>query len=452
MHYSVATIKDPEFLNLRPSEYSPLISKCQIKVLYLGENRNHSSISKDAAMQLAKSLRGSPIVGHFREDTGDFGDHGEKIVIENNEIYFSCTTQPYGFVDLNAQIWFQKFNEIDDNGQAVEREYLVTEGLLWTGQYPELECLFDQGRPHSMELDEKNLQGSWTKSKKSDLEIFIINDGIFSKLCILGEDVEPCFEGSSIKMIKSFEEEQVASYSYTKSFTKTLYSMLQDLQREGRKEVPEEKDTVNVQIEDNVVTNIEEPVEEKVEQAETVEELPQDTVEESAQGEEAAEVVNEATEDCGEDSSVDCAVESGQDENDSNSQFQKLKEQFNLLNENFQYLTQQYQHLKEELTFLQNFKKQIDDKAKITMINSFTTLSDEDKAEILQNKDNLSLEEIESKLSILYTRQQRKIEAQQENESNTKEFKVTYSITAVDDYSPSGWEQAVKQNRKNKGV
>ena len=30
------------------------------------------------------------------------------------------------------------------------------------------------------------------------MEFFIINYAVFSKLCILGDDVEPCFEGSSV--------------------------------------------------------------------------------------------------------------------------------------------------------------------------------------------------------------------------------------------------------------
>jgi hypothetical protein len=49
-----------------------------------------------------------------------------------------------------------------------------------------------------MELDEETLQGHWATDNNSGLDFFIINDAIFSKLCILGEDVEPCFEGSMV--------------------------------------------------------------------------------------------------------------------------------------------------------------------------------------------------------------------------------------------------------------
>ena len=58
------------------------------------------------------------------------------------------------------------------------------------------------------------------------MDFFIINDAIFSKLCILGDDVEPCFEGSSVTAPK-------VSASFTKmdeAFRKTLFTMMQELQ------------------------------------------------------------------------------------------------------------------------------------------------------------------------------------------------------------------------------
>ena len=66
-------------------------------------------------------------------------------------------TRPYGFVAPNAKVWFQKFEEIDDNGKQSIREYLMTTGFLWTGQYPECQAAVDEGKPHSMEIDEDTL-------------------------------------------------------------------------------------------------------------------------------------------------------------------------------------------------------------------------------------------------------------------------------------------------------
>ena len=71
MHQSIATIDSPEFINLQPLDINPLMSRCEIKVLYLGENRNHSYITKEVASDMAKTLRGAPIVGYYKEDKSD---------------------------------------------------------------------------------------------------------------------------------------------------------------------------------------------------------------------------------------------------------------------------------------------------------------------------------------------------------------------------------------------
>mgnify|MGYP003296363587 CR=1 FL=1 len=84
-------------------------------------------------MKLAPSLPGCPIVGYFNTKEGDFEEHNRIIDISNGKFEIKDTTKPYGFVDLNAKVWFAKYLDDDE----VEREYMVTEGFLWTGQYPE---------------------------------------------------------------------------------------------------------------------------------------------------------------------------------------------------------------------------------------------------------------------------------------------------------------------------
>jgi hypothetical protein len=82
------------------------------------------------ATEIANSIPGSPIVGYYNEKTEDFVDHAQELNIsDDGELKFVSKTRPYGFVDLNAKVWFQKF--LDDG--ADEHEYLMTEGYLWTG-------------------------------------------------------------------------------------------------------------------------------------------------------------------------------------------------------------------------------------------------------------------------------------------------------------------------------
>ena len=225
MHQSIATIDSPEFINLQPLEINPLMSSCEIKVLYLGENRNHSYITKEVATEMAKTLRGAHIVGYYKEDKEDFRDHGEKVTFDDEGIKFECMTKPYGFVSPDAQVWFQKFEEQDEFGNQLTREYLMTTGYLWTGQYEEAKLAVEgNGRPQSMELDPETLDGHWSTNNKTGMDFFIINDAIFSKLCILGEDVEPCFEGASVTA-----PEVSKKFSLDDDFRKTLYTMMQDL-------------------------------------------------------------------------------------------------------------------------------------------------------------------------------------------------------------------------------
>ena len=215
MNLSIKLDSPCELINVVP--FNPLIYKCQIKVCWVGDepNRNRSVITKDVAREMANSLPGSPIVGFYNEATGDFEEHNRMIDISNGEFKIKDTTRPYGFVDLGAKCWFQKF---DDDG--VEHEYLMTEGWLWTGQYQEAKRILEKGNNQSMELDDKLINAHWTKDGNGKPQFFIINEAIISKLCILGEECEPCFEGAQITKVQ---------FSFEEGFKETLFSMMNEL-------------------------------------------------------------------------------------------------------------------------------------------------------------------------------------------------------------------------------
>lgn len=126
----IDTIEGPEFINLQPLDINPMMSQCEIKVLYLGHNRNGSYINKEAADKMAKTLRGTPIVARWIEKKEDYGDHGHTIKIEDGEVEFGCNTVPYGFVSPDANVWYQNFTDTDEFGNQVERTYLMTNGYL----------------------------------------------------------------------------------------------------------------------------------------------------------------------------------------------------------------------------------------------------------------------------------------------------------------------------------
>ena len=392
---SVATIDAPEFINLEP--FNPLISTCEIKVLYLGKNRNGSYITKDVAIQMANSLPGCPIVGAYREDIKDFGDHGHVMRIEDGEVHFSVKTKPYGFVAPDAEVWFKDFTDTDEAGNETKRTYLMTTGYLWTGQYEEAQSVLDEGKGQSMELDEKNLHGMWAEDSNSELDFFIINDAVFSKLCILGDGVEPCFEGAAVTAPEVSKE-----FSADIDFHRTLFTMMKELKDaliEGGLNMPQEVE------------------QEAVVETETVETEPIVEFDENSEGEGAdvdstePEVAPSEIEvdevDMGEVATIDTEDNDDDDDDDEDEESSTLTdddedEVRRRLLEHTAELEKELEVLRAENQELSEFKAQVERKEKQDLINKYYMLDDVDKADIVENIDSYSLAEIEAQLAIAY--------------------------------------------------
>ena len=443
MHQSIATIDSPEFINLQPLEINPLMSSCEIKVLYLGENRNHSYITKEVATEMAKTLRGAPIVGYYKEEKEDFRDHGEKIIFDDEGVKFECLTKPYGFVAPDAQVWFQKFEDTDDFGNKVTREYLMTTGYLWTGQYEEAKLAIEEGRPQSMELDDETLDGHWSTNSNTGMDFFIINDAIFSKLCILGEDVEPCFEGSSITAPE-------VSKQFTKmddDFKKTLFTMMQDLKHALKGGYKMELEDKNVETE--VTTEV-------ASEQETVETPENEAVETTATNE---EVATEEPSIDNTDNSVDAEVESNETTEVETETVETTVEEskdYALLEQELNDLKATYAEMEQKYQELVTFKEAVDNEKKDALINSFYMLSDEDKKDVIENKSNYSLDEIEAKLSVICVRKKVNFDLDNSNknedtveEVDNKEV-TTYNLNETESTNIPAWLKALKNTRDSK--
>ena len=464
MHTSIKLDTPVEFINITP--LNPLISKCQIKVCYVGDepNRNRSIITKETAKQMANSLPGCPIVGFFNEEKNDFEEHNRIIDISNGQFKIKDTTRPYGFVDLGAKVWFQKF--LDDGMN--EREYMMTEGWLWTAQYPECRRILSQGNNHSMELDEDTINAHWSKDGNGDPKFFIINEAIISKLCTLGEANEPCFEGASIGA-------PTIQFAFEDGFKEQLFSMISELNdylnKGGEKvftryaveigdalwtalyshvegtygiesvcEDGEQKFAVLTDAdnkyyrldfsvaEDGAITFAAEatlleeytPSEEPQFDAEAVAEYAKSKKkdeEEPKDDEGSDDGDEEKCPKCGKKKS-ECECEDEPDEDDDDKKKGK-KEKYNLeeiqeyveLSSNYAALETNYSaaqaritELEGQLAELTTFKKGVEKAEKEKMIASFYMLSDEDKSDVMTNIDTYSLDDIEAKLSILCVR------------------------------------------------
>lgn len=505
MHTSVKLNTPIEFINLQPTDFSPLISKTQIKVCWVDDNefnRNRTKITKKVATEMASSLRGSPIVGLYCEETQDFLEHEKQIVFEDGELRFKELTRPYGFVDLNAKVWFQKF--LDD--ESVEREYLMTEGYIWTGQYPESKRIIERGNNQSMELDKDFTKMSRANLFDSNSKFFIINETIISKLCILGEEEEPCFEGASIGA-PSIE------FSFDDGFKEQLFSMMNEIKElldKGGKEMftryavevgdalwtalyshisdtysNEKYSIINVcKDEEEQVFAVVKTEEDKLyrlnislaeetysfsemveleswaDEAEpqfSVEEIEkflgnfnkieEDKIENPVEEQKVCPECNKPIEEC------TCEAESEEEKEEEKTaycleeipEYVELQNKYSALELAFNELKAANELTVADLTSLKEFKKAVETKEKRAMIDSFYMLSDEDKQDVIDNIDTYSIDDIEAKLSIICVRN--KVNFGTEDDDKKSET-VTYSLHHEDDCAPA-WVKAVRAVSKD---
>lgn len=436
---SIQTIDSPQFINLEQDAINPGISKCEVKVLYLGKNRNGSFIDYNAAMNMAKTLRCTPIVGAYRKDIEDFGDHGQIAHIEDGKIEFSCKTIPYGFVAPDAPMWFQNFVDTDELGNSVEREYLMTTGYLWTGQYPEVESCITEGKGQSMELDPEKMSGQWATDSNTEIDFFIINDAVFTKLCILGDDVEPCFEGAAVT-----RPEISKDFSLNQEFSTTLYNMMNEL----KSALQIEGGSSMSQAQEEVV--IEETATELVDETATEEEVAveaepaEDVVTDFSTEEEEDDDDNEGGDDPKEDDpKEDDPKEEEKPKDDDKSKSScsdpdKKKTQHSLEQEPL-ITAEELAAMREELDALKAYKLTQENAQKDALIAKYFMLDNEDKKEIIENKEQYTLDEIESKLAVIYVQKNVDFstldgsaeETEEEEEDPITTFSLDTNVTGV---------------------
>lgn len=377
---------------IQDTEISPLISKGVCKVCYVGQqpNRNHTVITKEVAMEMGRKLPGNPVVGYFNENSNDFVEHSKEIAIQDGKFSIVDMTKPYGFVPTNAKVWFQKFND-----DGVEHEYLVTEVYIWTGAYPESQRIIDKGNNQSMELHQKNQSGFWTKDNNTNARIFIYNEALIEKLCILGENVEPCFEGSQIKSQFSLEN----SPEFQK-FQNTMFSMITELQEtlnKGGSQEPMENEN-KLPAEQELPDGMHKAQEPEKEKEKETEPTPEKDKEKEKETEPKKNYnLNEITE------------------------YTELLTKYNALQTQYSLLQSDKSTLDTELTSLREFKAQAERKNKQDMIDSFYMLSDDDKKDVTEHIDTYSLEDIEAKLAIVCVRNKVNFNLDNSNENDKKD-------------------------------
>ena len=319
----------------------------------------------------------------------------------------------------------------------------MTTGYLWTEQFPESSLPVEEGRPQSMEFQKESVQGQWEYNYDKEMDFFIINDAIIQKICILGDDVEPCFEGASVTA-----PDVSTKFTLDDNFRHTLYSMMQDLKSAlngGGQQMENIKDTVVEEVqtpeveteytqeEEKVTTEVDNTLEDTSAPADYVKKEEEDEKEQKADSEDKEEA---------DDSEEDTGSEDKEEDDDKDK---KAAKKYELLEAELQELKDSYSALQNQYEELVKFKTEIDNQNKDALIAEFYMLSDEDKADVISNKEKYTLDEIKSKLSVICFDKKISFNTTEEK----KEDIVSYTInTSEEDDSLPEWVKAVKEQEK----
>ena len=161
------------------TKYSDTISKGRCRIFYKYANRNGTYITDEFAEKLLSTIPYTPVKGIYDDFDEDYTDHGNK----------RSLGRIYGIVPENPNLQWEK--HLDEDG--IEREYACVDVLIFTALYEEAGEIL--GKAQSMEIYEPSIKGSWKII--NGRRMFEYTEGSFLGLQVLGEDVEPCFEGAA---------------------------------------------------------------------------------------------------------------------------------------------------------------------------------------------------------------------------------------------------------------
>lgn len=203
--------------------YNEVLSKARVRTFYKYENRNGTYITDEFAEKLISSIPYAPIKGIYDNDDNDYEDHGKQ----------RTEGRIYGVVPSETNFAWEDFK--DDDGEI--RTYACVDVLLYTGLYPEANEIV--GKSQSMEIYAPSIKGSWKYI--NGRRYFVYTEGCFLGLQVLGDDVEPCFEGAAffslydslIQLVQQFEHYQFDNQKGGSDKMPTINFKLSDSQKAG---------------------------------------------------------------------------------------------------------------------------------------------------------------------------------------------------------------------------
>lgn len=162
------------------------IKDARARVLYAEKNRNKTYFSYDFIQKLVDTSAYIPIAGEYDAEKGDFKGHSD-------------LSKGYGCIKETSNFAWE--THLDSDG--VEREYGCFDVVIHTGKYPEANEIV--GKSLSLELNKDTIEGHFILA--DGLPCFQFTHGELLALAVLGDDVEPAFQGAAFyeKMQKDLE-------------------------------------------------------------------------------------------------------------------------------------------------------------------------------------------------------------------------------------------------------
>ena len=188
--------------------------KVKIWIAHTGENLNYSIFTKESLEKMSETLPYVPIVGYIEkneEDENDFSDHRNSITIKDGDVNIEYMCHAYGFIPEGAKSSF----EIRDG-----KEWLVGEGYLWTKFEKSVDIFSNSNNSKSQSMEIDNIDGFIDNEGRVN-----VDNARFSALCILGDNVAPGMQGSTIEMFNANsvkDEIKEMVYEFSKKGEKSL--------------------------------------------------------------------------------------------------------------------------------------------------------------------------------------------------------------------------------------
>ena len=161
----------------------------KVRVFSKYENRNSSYITDEVAQQLTHSAINVPVVGLYDHEKQDWVGHAGAGLVN---AYGYCKE----FLGWEPQV--------DEDG--VTREYAVFSIVLFSNYFKETSQIV--GKSQSMELLPSSITGSWQTRPHCEYEVYVYTTAKMASFCLLGDIQTPCFSQSAFfeKADSQFEQ------------------------------------------------------------------------------------------------------------------------------------------------------------------------------------------------------------------------------------------------------